>query len=309
MKVFITGATGLIGRGVVSALKAAGHEPIGLTSQDHHRSILEDLGATAIVGDMRDGSKWLDEAKSAEAIIHCAKPATGRLGTKQVQEWADADLTCLDLLLQAACDGGKPLVYTSGAWIYGPGKTRRTEDATLKPFPHVIHKVRGEEMVLAATRSNDVRGVVLRPGMVYAPHGQFADQYLKTMGRGRSTKYPGNGRNLQSWVHIDDLSQSFVHAVEKAPSGRVFNIADDDPVSIATLLGELAECFGAKPPSGTPAFIIKLLLGQSLGTALMADAVCSNDAMKSGLGFQLKYPSYREGAKGIAKSYRAAFAK
>jgi nucleoside-diphosphate-sugar epimerase len=306
MRVFITGATGLIGRGVVSALEAAGHEAVGLTNHDQNRSILERLGATAVVGDMGDGATWDAHARAADAIIHCAKPTARRLGEKQAQEWAAADLACLDHLLKAARDGCKPLIYTSGAWVYGPGTERRTENAPVAPFPHIAHKIDGEEKVLTATFSNDVKGVVLRPGMVYAPLGQFSDQYLRVMEKGHAARYAGNGSNLQSWVHVDDLSQAFVQAIEKPPVGQIFNVADDEPVSIATLLGELAATFGAKQPSGSPAFIIKLLLGRSLGTALMAAAVCSNDAMKSTLGVQLKYPTFREGARDIARVHRAA---
>jgi nucleoside-diphosphate-sugar epimerase len=301
MRVFVTGATGLVGRGAVSALKAAGHEPLGLTSQDSKRFMVERLGATAVVGDMREGTSWIEQARSADAIIHCAKPGAKRLGRKQVQEWADADLKCLDQLLAAARDGNKPLVYTSGAWVYGAGKDRRVEDSPLNPFPHIAHKVRAEEMVLAAARSNDVKGIVLRPGMVYAPWGQFAEQYLRTMVGGGSARYAGNGSNLQSWVHIEDLARAFVLAIEKAPGGRIFNVADDEPVSINSLLGALAEAFGAKQPRGAPAFMIRLLLGRSFASALMSDAVCSNVAMKSELGLHLEYPTYREGVKRIAE--------
>jgi nucleoside-diphosphate-sugar epimerase len=306
MKVFITGATGLVGRGVIAALKSAGHEPRGLTSRNGNRLMVERLGATAVVGDMRDGASWIEQARSTDAIIHCAKPAAKRLGRKQVQEWADADLKCLDQLLAAARDGSKPLVYTSGAWVYGAGNGRRAEHTPLAPFPHIAHKARAEEMVLDAARSGDVNGIVLRPGMVYAPWGQFAEQYLKTMVAGGSARYAGKGSNVQSWVHIDDLSRAFVLAIEKAPGGRVFNICDDEPVSISILLGALAEAFGAKPPRGAPAFIIRLLLGGSLASALTSDAVCSNDAMKSDLGLQLQYPTYREGVRRIVEVHRAA---
>jgi nucleoside-diphosphate-sugar epimerase len=221
-----------------------------------------------------------------------------------VQEWADADLRCLDQLLDAARDGNTPLVYTSGAWVYGPGSDGRSENTPVEPFPHIAHKVRAEEIVLAAARSHDARGVVLRPGMVYAPWGHFAEQYLKPMRNGGAARYAGNGANVQSWIHIDDLARAFVLAIEKAPSGRVFNIADDEPVSISALLGAIAAAFGAKQPGGAPAFIIRLLLGDSLASALLSDAVCSNEAMKRGLGLQLEYPTYREGVRRIVEACR-----
>jgi nucleoside-diphosphate-sugar epimerase len=305
MNVFVTGATGLIGRGVVTALKDAGHHPIGLTGRPENRAFLEGLGAVAVVGDLGERVTWLDHARAADAVIHCAKPRFKRLNEKVAQQWADAELYWVEQLIAAARDGNKPLIYTSGAWLYGPGRDRRTESAPLNPFPHIAHKARGERMVLDAARSNDVRGVVLRAGMVYAPWGQFAEQYLRTMAKGGAARYAGSGANVQSWIYVDDLARVYVRAIEQAPSGRIFNVADDEPVAVATLLETVAEAFGAKKPAGVPRPLITLLLGGTLARAVMSDSACSNDSVKADLGIALTYPTYREGAKRVAEAYAA----
>ncbi len=302
MKIFLTGATGAVGRGLARGFTSAGHSVVGLTSRTENKALIAADGGTAVVGDVRDGSSWLEHARGADAVVHAAQLTSKRPNKKQAQETADADLKCVELLIEAA--KGKPLLYTSGVWVYGAGKDRRSESAATAPFPLIAHKLSAEKMVLSAAQSGDVKGVVIRPATVYQPWGLFENLYLKTMAKGGSAKYPGSGQDLKSWIHVDDLARVYVAAAEKGLSGQVLNAADDEPATTAQVIEAMAEAFGAKKPGSAPAFIIKLVLGSLLSPPLLSDIVCSNDAMKSVLGVQLAYPSYREGVRAVAEQYR-----
>jgi nucleoside-diphosphate-sugar epimerase len=87
-----------------------------------------------------------------------------------------------------------------------------------------------------------------------------------------------------------------VLAVEQRATG-VFNIVDDEPAPVRQWLPYLAECVGARPPRRVPAWLARLLAGQ-LAVAMMTEArAFANGKAKRELGWQLRYPSWRQGFK------------
>jgi nucleoside-diphosphate-sugar epimerase len=137
-------------------------------------------------------------------------------------------------------------------------------------------------------------GAVLRYGGLYGP-GAIDDQ-VKLV---RKRLYPlvGGGTGYFSWVHTDDAASATVLAVEQKAKG-VFNIVDDEPAPVSEWLPNLAECAGAKPPRRLPAWLARILAGD-----MMVDMMTnkgrgfSNAKAKRELGWQLRYPSWRQGFK------------
>ncbi len=304
MKVFVTGASGTLGRGVVAALRSKNHDVTALTSQEAHRAQLTQQGATVVVGDMRDASNWKSEVAAADAVVHLAQQSGPRITKKVAQLSKDADEQHVDLLLSSISGRCKALIYTSGVWAYGDAPTAKDEASTTKPFPLVAYKGEQEQKILAAAKAGKAPGVVLRPGVVYAPWGIFEKNYLAPMKKGASAKYPGNGNNVVSWLHVDDCGAAYASVVEGASAGRgvgdVFNICDDEPVAVKTMIEEVAKHMGAKKPGGVPGFIIKLAVGALLGEPLLANAAMSNAKAKAQLAWTPRYPTWREGAAAIA---------
>ncbi len=308
MKVFVTGVSGTIGRGVVGALRAAGHEISGLTSKEAHRATLEQQGVKVVVGDMQDGSSWKAEVAAADAVIHLAQ-ASGPRVTKAVAKLsADADDKAVDILLSSISGRCQSLIYTSGVWAYGDSPAPADENTPARPFPLVAYKALGERKILDAAKAGKAPGIVLRPGVVYAPWGIFESAYLKAMKKGGSAKYPGTGDNVVSWLHIDDCAAGYLAAIERPVVGEIFNLCDDEPVAVKTMIGEVARLMGAKPPGGVPGFIIKLVVGGLLGEPLLANAAMTASKAKKQLGFAPRHPTYREGAAAIAATARSGVA-
>ena len=106
----------------------------------------------------------------------------------------------------------------------------------------------------------------------------------------------GGGTGYFSWVHVDDAARATVLAVEQKSSG-VFNIVDDEPAPVSEWLPHLAECAGAKPPRRIPAWLARLLAGEMAVGMMTEGRGFSNAKAKRELGWELRYPSWRQGFK------------
>ena len=136
-------------------------------------------------------------------------------------------------------------------------------------------------------------GAVLRYGGFYGP-GAHDDQ-VKLV-RKRLLPLIGGGTGYVSWVHVDDAASATVLAVEQKAQG-VFNIVDDEPAPVSVWLPYLAECVGAKPPRRVPAWLARLLAGEMAVGVMTEGRGFSNAKAKQQLGWELRYPSWRQGFK------------
>lgn len=136
-------------------------------------------------------------------------------------------------------------------------------------------------------------GAALRYGALYGP-GAVDDQV--ELVRKRQFPLVGGGAGYSSWVHLDDAASATVLAVEKQARG-VFNIVDDEPAPAGQWLPYLAACAGAKPPMRVPKWLARLLAGEVAVTMMTEGRGFSNAKAKRELGWELRYPSWRQGFK------------
>ena len=136
-------------------------------------------------------------------------------------------------------------------------------------------------------------GVALRYGGLYGP-GATDDQV--ELVRKRQFPLVGGGAGYSSWVHLDDAARATVLAVEQGARG-VFNIVDDEPAPASEWLPYLAACAGAKRPMRVPKWLARLLAGEVAVTMMTEGRGFSNAKAKRELGWELRYPSWRQGFK------------
>jgi nucleoside-diphosphate-sugar epimerase len=136
-------------------------------------------------------------------------------------------------------------------------------------------------------------GAALRYGAFYGP-GATNDQVELV----RKRQYPlvGRGTGYSSWVHLDDAASATVLAVEQKARG-VFHIVDDEPAPAREWLPYLAACAGAKPPMRVPKWLARLLAGDLPVVMMTEGRGFSNAKAKRELGWQPRYPSWRQGFK------------
>ncbi|WP_454721212.1 MULTISPECIES: NAD-dependent epimerase/dehydratase family protein [Cupriavidus] len=226
MKIFITGAAGYIGGSVAAKLVAAGHDVTGLARSPQQVPLLEARGIRAVTGTLDDTEVLAAAARAADAVIHAA----------------NADHAGALMTLVAALErSGKLLIHTTGSAIVADhadgayaAQTPLTEDDAFEPVAYRRPRVDMNRYVRQAAIEKGIRSVVVCPGMVYGTgRGAQADsdQIPKLIALSRQAGagvYFGEGLNRYSNVHIDDLVDLYLLAIERAPGGAFFFAENGD---------------------------------------------------------------------------------
>ena len=306
MRVFVAGGTGVLGRRLVPQLVARGHQVTATTTSSAKLDVLQQLGAEAVVMDGLDAvSVGEAVAKSQpEAIVHqmtaISVAHAGKPDMKHMDRWFAGTNRLrtegTDHLLAAAEATGVTnfVAQGYGAWNgLREGGWVKTEQDPVDPMTGTP----AEPGMKAISHVEDVvvkaGGAVLRYGWFYGPGAM--DDLVEPV-RKRQFPVVGSGAGYCSWVHLDDAASATVLAVEQGARG-VFNIVDDDPVPAGEWLPYLASCAGAKPPMRVPAWIARPLAGQVAVTMMTEGRGFSNAKAKRDLGWELRYPSWRQGFK------------
>lgn len=304
VRVLVAGGAGVLGRRLVPQLVARGHEVTATTTSAAKLGLLEKLGADAVVMDGLDAASVVDAVAGArpDAIVHqmtaISVAHSGKPDMKHMDRWFATTNRLrtegTDHLLAAAEKAGVSHVvaqsYASwngireGGWV-------KTEEDPLDPMTGTVARPGME----AIRHVDDVivraGGAALRYGGFYGP-GATDDQV--ELVRKRQFPLVGGGTGYSSWVHVDDAASATVLAVERRAKG-VFNIVDDEPAPAAEWLPHLAACAGAKPPMRVPKWLARLLAGEVAVTMMTEGRGFSNAKAKRELGWELRYPSWRQG--------------
>ncbi|MDD1061993.1 NAD(P)-dependent oxidoreductase [Streptomyces cocklensis] len=304
MRVFVAGGTGVLGRRLVPQLVARGHQVTATTTSAAKLGVAERLGADGVVMDGLDAASVAEAVARArpDAIVHqmtaISMEHAGKPDLKHPDRWFALTNRLrtegTDHLLAAAQATGVPHVVAQGYASWNgirEGGWVKTEQDPLDLLPGTAAQAgmeamrHVEDVVLAAG------GAVLRYGAFYGP-GAIDDQV--TLLRKRQYPLVGKGGGYSSWIHLDDAASATVLAVEQKAAG-VFNIVDDDPAPAREWLPHLARCAGAKRPMRVPVWLARLLAGEQAVVMMTQGRGFSNAKARRVLGWELRYPSWRQG--------------
>lgn len=307
MRVFVAGATGVIGRPLVRRLVDAGHVVTGMTRFDEKAGPMLDAGVrTVVVCNAFDGEALTKAIVAArpEVVVNLLTDIPKAIDPKRyADQTAGNDLLRREgtrNLVEAARRGGvSRLLAESISFAYAPGAGLvKDEDASLYldapvPFRATVEAVIAlEEQVLWA---GDVQGLVLRygrlygPGTVYAPGGQVAE-----LVRRRRFPIVGDGGGVFSFVHVEDAAEATALAVTGGSPG-VYNIVDDEPAPVSEWLPAYAAALRAPRPRRVPAFVARLAAGTFVVESMTEERGASNAKARAQLGWEPVYPSWRTG--------------
>ncbi|HVV71901.1 MAG TPA: NAD(P)-dependent oxidoreductase [Verrucomicrobiae bacterium] len=258
MKVFVAGATGVIGRPLIAALVAAGHEVIGMTSKDEGLKVLRERGAEGVVLNTLDAEAvGVEIAKiRPDVIIDELTSLPKRYTPEEMRKAAPRDrqirLEGGGNLHRAALETGvKRYIVQSTGFFYGRGQgLAAEEDPLARDAPpgiagSVATYTQLENRVLGTP---GMEGFALRYGFFYG-QGTYHDPKSGSISEQvRQRQYPviDPATGVFSFIHVEDAAAATASALEIRPG--VYNIVDNDAVAVAIWLPAFAIFIGAPPP-------------------------------------------------------------
>jgi nucleoside-diphosphate-sugar epimerase len=208
MKIFLTGGSGYIGQETIAELVRQGHVVEALARSDGAAEIVASRGAQSVTGTLSDLDVLTESARNADAVIHLAQADTG-----------DADLAAANAMLDGA--GSGTYVHTGGTWVYGDTDGIGDETSPWHPPALVAWRQAVEQRVLARAQDGG-RPVIVQPGLIYDGQNRLIDEFFTRPGvDAGAIPYIGDGTNHWALVHVDDLADLYVKALDARP-GSVY---------------------------------------------------------------------------------------
>lgn len=319
MRIFVAGATGVLGRELVPQLVARGHEVTGMTRSASKQDLVRGLGARPVVADALDPDAVARAVAAAEpeVIVHELTALSAPMGLRDArhpERSPSAIMTnrlrieATDHLLAAGRAVGalRFVAQSFGGFRFArTGGPVQTEADPLDPDPPAGLRTaqKGFAYLEQAVATIDWgEGLALRYGGFYGPGTSLsADPGAVHSAAVRKRRFPviGDGGGVWSFIHVSDAASATTVAVERGASG-IYNVVDDDPAPVRDWLPVLARTLGARPPRRIPRWLGRLLAGEAATLAMTEVRGASNEKARRELGWEPRYASWRQGfAQGL----------
>lgn len=289
--VFVTGVTGYIGGSIARLLVDKGYQVTGLVRKESDMAALQSIGITPVRGSLEDAAILRAASEKADAVIHAAD--------------AD-DPYAVDTVLQVLKGTGKTFIHTSGSSILGPKDNGEpsafvyTEDIPVQARFEKIHRVFLNDHVLLSARDG-IRTIVIVPTMIYGEGTGLKKESIQVPMLMRVSKeknagvYIGKGENIWSNVHIADLAELYVLALEKAKPGSYF-YAENGESTLKDIAGSISKRIG------NPGKLLSITMDEAVGHfgnegayfALGSNSRCNADKARQTLGWSPRYASIHD---------------
>jgi nucleoside-diphosphate-sugar epimerase len=297
MRVFVTGASGLIGKAVVKELLGAGHSVLGLARSDEKAAEVKALGADVHQGSLTDLESLKSGAAAADGVIHLA--FIHRFDDFQAFEQScKTDRDAIQAMAEVLAGTDRPLVMSSGTMLLPKGRLLTEEDL---PDPNnPLGTLRGQSETLAKElATKGIRTAVMR--LAPTNHGDedkhgFISILSGTAQKNGFAAYIGDGTNHWPATHYLDTAVAYRLALEKAPAGSTLHVIAEEGVKMK----DIAEIMGKK--LGLP--VVSKTMDQAekvfgmFGFAVAADNMASSKKTRELLGWSPKQCTLLEDLEG-----------
>ena len=294
MRIFVAGATGVLGRRAVAQLAEAGHQVTGVARTTEKADLLRSLGVTPAAVDLFDAAAVKGAVDGHEVVANLATHIPNLSKAALPGAWSENDRirgeASRNLVDAALATGAGRYIQESIAFLYEDGGPAWLDEDAPLDVPALGRSVLDAEAEARRFAAEGGVGVVLRFGQFYAPEAAHTIAMARMVKR-RVAPAVGDADGYVTSINADDAGSAVVAALQ-APAG-VFNVTDDDPVT-RKIYGEVvATAFGKKPPRMIPKLVVKA--GGSKANYLMRSHRVSNRRFKEATGWAPTYPSVREG--------------
>ncbi|MDB5083201.1 MAG: NAD-dependent epimerase/dehydratase family protein [Bacilli bacterium] len=283
MRVFIAGASGVLGRDVIPLLRNQGHDVIALVRNQEAAALVRGFGAEPLMVDLLELDSFQQLVPKCDVVMHLATKIP--LSPKGPADWQTNDLIRTKgtehLLEVARKSHATYYVQQSIVFPYGDhGDQWITEEV---PFSSSLaaQLYSAVEMEQKVRSQSEIPYVILRGGSFYGQGTGTPEQWIDRAKMGQ-LQVQGNGQHFVSLIHVLDMARAIVAAVNKQPFNRIYNVVDDEPVRQRELFEYISSEFGERG------------LKRDEQIVNPPSIRCSNQLIKQELGWAPQYPSYRE---------------
>ena len=287
-RILIAGGTGLVGTRLSAILKGQGHEVRHLSRKPSPNALYPTFRWDVDSGYIEDAA-----LEGLDYLVNLAGAgiAEKRWTDERKQLIIDSRVKANHLFSEYIKNNKLQIkAYLSAAAIgfYGDrGEDLMTEEmAPGEGF--LAESTKQWEAAIDSVRSTGTRTVALRIGLVLSTKGGALKEMMFPL-KFRLSTYFGSGKQWYSWIHIDDLAQMFVWAIEEESIGGIFNAVGPNPVRNKAMMKILAEVTpGPVFTAPVPAFLLKAGLGEMASAVLISTKVSAQKILEA--GFEFTYP-------------------
>lgn len=297
--VLITGGTGMVGRALTERLTSAGYDVIILSRQADKQG---GKGVTYAQWNVEEGTIDTAALQSADYIVHLAGAGVAdkrwtRERKQEIEKSRTQSGALLVKALQQTPNKVQAVISASAIGWYGEDKTIPNPQPFTETDPpddsFLGETCRKWEASIAPVSSNK-RLVIYRIGIVLSNEGGAYKEFKKPLQFGTASIL-GSGKQIISWIHIDDLTRLLLFAIENKALQGVYNAVAPQPVSNKDLVLKMGAQKGFYIPVPVPAFALKVALGEMSIEVLKSATVSSQKIEAEGFTFQ--YPTVDEAVR------------
>ncbi len=305
MKVFIAGASGVLGRRLVRQFVARGHAVVGQVRSAKAEAAVKEAGGEPRHADLFDAESLARAADGCDTVIHAATAIPVKQKTTPA-DWAMNDhirrkgTRCLTEA--AAKIGAKHYTQQSIAWVARPKNDAPfDENSPIVPDPSIQSAIDAEAIAREAESAEGFTVSILRAGYFYDFESGHTRMIADAL-RKRQMPVIGGGAAVWSMIHSNDAAGAYVAAAEKPTSG-VWHIVDNEPVQVGAFLRDFAERLGAPAPRNVPKWLAKWLVDEKTLEYFTRSTRTGNAKFRRDFGWAPRYPTYREGLEQIISEW------
>ena len=286
--VLITGGTGLVGNRLSELLTNKGYKVI-------HLSRKRSLSAKYPAFQWNIGKGEIDEAALLQAnyiiTLAGAGVADKRWTKKRKQLIIDSRVKGIQLLkkeLLAKNIRPKAIIGASAIGFYGNSGQVEVNEASNSGNDFLAESVRAWETAYEELQELNIRMPIIRIGIVLSTLGGALSKMLPTYKVGVGT-YFGNGQQIYSWIHIDDICRMLIYAMENEELTGIYNGVAPNSISNKQMAIDIGKALNKSTlPLPAPSFGLKLALGEMAAVVLSSNKASAQKIINK--GFQFKYP-------------------